>query len=42
MLKIVGLNTASELFRSIPKDIQLNRALKITDPLAESEVIGAM
>jgi len=42
MLKIVGLNTASELFRSIPQDVQLNRALKITDPLAESEVIGAM
>jgi len=42
MLKIVGLNSADELFRSIPKDVQLNRALKITEPLAESEVIGAM
>lgn len=42
MLKIVGLQTADELFRSIPKDAQLNRALKITDPLAEPEVIGAM
>ena len=42
MLEIVGLNSADELFRSIPKDVQLNRALKITDPLAETEVIGAM
>ncbi|MCY7374981.1 MAG: aminomethyl-transferring glycine dehydrogenase subunit GcvPA [Pyrinomonadaceae bacterium] len=42
MLKIVGLSSADELFRSIPKDVQLNRALKITEPLAESEVIGAM
>lgn len=42
MLKIVGLNSAEELFRSIPSDVQLNRALKITEPLAESEVIGAM
>jgi glycine cleavage system H lipoate-binding protein len=28
MLKIVGLNSADELFRSIPQDVQLNRALK--------------
>ncbi len=42
MLEIVGLNSAEELFRSIPNDVQLNRALKITEPLAESEVIGAM
>ncbi len=42
MLKIVGLNSADELFRSIPSNVQLNRALKITEPLAESEVIGAM
>ena len=42
MLEIVGLQTASELFRSIPSDVQLNRALKITEPLAESEVISAM
>lgn len=42
MLKIVGLNSADELFRSIPNDVQLNRALKITAPLAEPEVIGAM
>ncbi len=42
MLKIVGLDTASDLFGSIPKDVQLNRQLKITEPLAESEVIGAM
>ena len=42
MLEIVGLKSADELFRSIPSDVQLNRALKITDPLAEPEVIGAM
>lgn len=42
MLEVVGLKSADELFRSIPSDVQLNRALKITEPLAESEVIGAM
>ena len=42
MLASVGLATAKELFRSIPEDVQLNRALNVTDPLAESEVIAAM
>ena len=42
MLATVGLKSAEELFRSIPGDVQLNRALKITEPLAESEVIAAM
>ena len=42
MLASIGLATADELFRSIPKDVQLGRKLEITDPLAESEVIGAM
>lgn len=42
MLETVGLKSAEELFRSIPRDVQLNRALNITEPLAESEVIGAM
>ncbi len=42
MLEIVGLKSADELFRSIPHDVQLNRALNITEPLAESEVISAM
>lgn len=42
MLEIVGLKTADELFRSIPNDVQLNRALKITEPLSEPEVIGEM
>lgn len=42
MLEVVGLKTADELFRSIPQDVQLNRALNVTDPLAETEVIGAM
>jgi len=42
MLASVGLATAKELFRSIPENVQLNRALNVTDPLAESEVIAAM
>ena len=42
MLAVVGLSTADELFRSIPSDVQLNRALNITEPLAESEVIAAL
>jgi glycine dehydrogenase subunit 1 len=42
MLGVVGLNSAEELFRSIPVEVRLNRELKITEPLAEPEVIGAM
>ena len=42
MLATVGLATAKELFRSIPENIQLNRPLNITDPLAESEVIATL
>ena len=42
MLAAIGLSSADELFRSIPKDVQLGRRLEITDPLAEPEVIGAM
>ena len=42
MLEIVGLKSADELFRSIPKKCNLNRALEITEPLAEPEVIAAM
>ncbi|MEP6900222.1 MAG: aminomethyl-transferring glycine dehydrogenase subunit GcvPA [Actinomycetota bacterium] len=42
MLEIVGLQSAAELFRSLPQEIQLNRKLKIIEPLAEPEVIGAM
>jgi len=42
MLATVGLATSKDLFRSIPENIQLNRPLNITDPLAESEVIAAM
>ena len=42
MLGVVGLSKAEELFRSIPDEVKLNRALKITDPLAEPEVIGGM
>ena len=42
MLAVVGLSNAKELFRSIPENVQLNRALNVTDPLAESEVIAVM
>jgi glycine dehydrogenase subunit 1 len=42
MLNIVGLKSPNELFRSIPKDVQLNRALNVTEPLSEPEVIAAM
>lgn len=42
MLELVGLRSADELFRSIPKEIQLNRALNITEPLSEPEVIAGM
>lgn len=42
MLDIVGLNSTAELFRSIPQDVQLNRALNVTEALAESEVIAVM
>lgn len=42
MLEIVGLKTADELFRSIPVAVQLGRALNVTEPLAEPEVIGEM
>ncbi len=42
MLSVVGLKTADELFRSIPANVQLNRDLNITEPLAENEVIAAM
>ena len=42
MLAVVGLVNAKELFRSIPENVQLNRELNITEPLAEPEVIAAM
>lgn len=42
MLKEIGLSSANELFRSIPEDVQLNRKLEVTHPLAENEVIGGM
>ena len=42
MLATVGLTSAEELFRSVPENVRLGRPLKITEPLAESEVIAAM
>jgi glycine dehydrogenase subunit 1 len=40
MLRVVGLDSAAELFRSIPQDIQLKRLLNITEPLSEPELIA--
>ncbi|MGB7069951.1 MAG: aminomethyl-transferring glycine dehydrogenase subunit GcvPA [Pyrinomonadaceae bacterium] len=42
MLKTLGIASMSELFRSIPPDVQLNRKLKITDALSEPEIIAEM
>src|SRR4030095_1081612 len=42
MLESIGLSSESELFRSIPDDVQLGRKLNITDPLSEPEVIAAL
>lgn len=42
MLAQIGLSSAVELFRSIPENVQLDRRLNITEPLAESEVIGSL
>jgi glycine dehydrogenase subunit 1 len=42
MLNIVGLDSAAELFRSIPKEVQLNRLLNVTEPLSEPELIAGM
>lgn len=42
MLKIVGLETANDLFRSIPQDLQLNRQLNITEPLSEPELLAGL
>ena len=42
MLTSIGLSNATELFRSIPADVQLGRKLNITDPLSEPEVIATL
>ena len=42
MLAEIGVASAADLFRTIPADVQLGRKLNVTDPLAESEVLGAM
>lgn len=39
MLAKIGITSLDELFTSIPKDIKLNRALKVPGPLAEAEVM---
>lgn len=40
MLTILGLDSPAELFRSIPKELQLNRPLNITEALAEPTLIA--
>jgi len=42
MLDSIGLSNSADLFRSIPSDVQLGRGMKITDPLAEPEVLAEM
>lgn len=42
MLNIVGLDSAAELFRSIPQELQLNRALNVTEALAEPTLIAGL
>src|SRR5436853_400347 len=42
MLAGLGLSSSHELFRSIPENVRLSRPLKVTEALAESEVIAAM
>src|SRR4029079_6882530 len=42
MLASIGLDSAEQLFRTIPNDVQLNRPLNITAPLSEPEVIAEM
>ncbi len=41
MLKSIGIEV-DDLFRSIPPEIRLNRPLRISKPLAETEVISLM
>ncbi len=42
MLRVVGLDSPEQLFRSIPKDVQLNRQLNVIEPLSEPELIAGM
>jgi glycine dehydrogenase subunit 1 len=42
MLELLGLKQSSDLFRSIPESVRLSRLLDVTEPMAETEVIGAM
>src|SRR5690349_14593618 len=42
MLAGLGLASARDLFHSVPADVQLDRPLSITDPLAEPEVMATL
>src|SRR3989344_5144076 len=39
MLKTIGLRSIDELFASIPESVQLNRPLKIPEPLDEAALL---
>jgi glycine dehydrogenase subunit 1 len=38
MLKSIGVESIQELFKDIPEDVKLNRALSINEPMSELEV----
>lgn len=40
MLREIGLNSADELFRSLPAEIKLNRSLNVTAPVSEMSLIA--
>ena len=40
MLQQVGLNSAADLFDSIPKDLRLSRELDTTPALSEIELLA--
>jgi glycine dehydrogenase subunit 1 len=41
MLRVVGLETADDLFRSIPEDVRLKRSLEITPAISELELLAS-
>jgi glycine dehydrogenase subunit 1 len=41
MLRTIGLNSADELFSSLPAEIRLNRSLNVTAPVAEMDLMAA-